>query len=157
MDEENKEKKVKGFTVSQIEGQAKKYASEIGLSVIFVVTCIFTLIWGGAMMVWSVLLCMIFAVIGTLIPDYMNIAVNKSLDFIYKEKIILIVIAVVLLIVAIFVPVINFGLVGLLAGGSFSLSMRKKAEISPLFEKDQQGKEQKEEEKQPEDSFKDGE
>ena len=122
--DENQEKK--GFTVSELEGTARKYASEIGISVIFAISAIFALIWSRPMMVWSILLCMILAIVGVIIPDSMSKAINKAVDFIYKEKIILIVTGVVLLVVAIFVPVLIFGLVGLLAGGSISLSMQHK-------------------------------
>jgi hypothetical protein len=125
--DDNQEKK--GFTVSELEGTARKYASEIGISVIFAISAIFTLIWSGAMMVWAVLLCMILAIVGTIIPDSMSKAINKAVDFVYKEKIMLIVTGVVLLIVAIFIPVLIFGLVGLLAGGSLSLSMQHKKEV----------------------------
>jgi hypothetical protein len=126
MKNKDENQKQKGFTVSQIEGTVQKYASEIGVSVIFIVTAIFTLIWGGSMVLWSILLCMILAVIGVVIPDSMSIAINKAVDFIYKEKIMLIVTGGVLLIVSIFIPVLIFALVGLLAGSSLSLSMQLK-------------------------------
>lgn len=138
MAENDDNNKNKGFTVSQLEGQAKKYATEIGLSVIFAVSAIFTLIWSGSMAFWSILLCMVFAIVGTLVPDYMIDGINKSIDFIYKEKVILIVIAAVLLLLAIFVPVIIFMLTGLLAGGFISSSMKRKAANSPLFSNEEE-------------------
>jgi ABC-type multidrug transport system fused ATPase/permease subunit len=129
--EENKEhkenEKKTGFTVSELEGTAKKYASEIGLGVIFAMTAIFTLIWGGAMMVWSVILSMILAIIGALVPGSMMAGISKALDYVYRERVMLIITGVVLLVVAIFIPVLIFALVGLIAGGSLSLSMKKKA------------------------------
>ena len=134
MSEDNKDSNSKGFTVSQIEGQVKKYASEIGLCVIFAVSAIFTLIWSGSMMIWSIILCMALAIIGTLIPSYMNDGINKIVDFIYRDKIVLIVAGVVLLIIAIFIPVIIFAIVGLLSGGSLSFEMKKKAQSSPFYE-----------------------
>lgn len=126
--EENKDnEKKKGFTVSELEGTAKKYASEIGLGVIFAVSAIFALIWGSSMMVWSIILSMVLAIIGALVPGSMMDGISKALDFVYKEKVMLIVTGIVLLIVAIFIPVLIFALVGLIAGGSLSLSMKKKA------------------------------
>lgn len=126
--EENKgNDKKKGFTVSELEGTAKKYASEIGLGVIFAVTAIFTLIWGGAMMVWSIILAMILAIVGSLVPGSMMDGISKALDFIYKEKVMLIVTGVVLLIVAIFIPVLIFSVMGLIGGGALSLTMKKKS------------------------------
>ncbi|MCH9621184.1 MAG: hypothetical protein S4CHLAM20_06010 [Chlamydiia bacterium] len=127
MDSNNSNNGRKGFTVSELEGTAKKYASEIGLSAIFVVTAIFTLIWGGAMMVWSVLLCMILGIVGTLVPDSMTIWMSKAFDFIYKEKVMLIVVGIVMLVIGIFIPVLIFALIGLIAGGTLSLSMKRKS------------------------------
>ena len=125
---ENKEerKENKGFTVSELEGTAKRYATEIGLAVIFIVTAMFTLIWGGSMMVWSILLCMIFAIVGAVVSGSMGSWFNRAVDFIYRDKIVLIVSGVVLTIIGIFVPVLIFGLVGLIAGGAISVAMKKK-------------------------------
>lgn len=127
MDNNDNQENKSGFTVSELEGTAKKYATEIGLALIFIVTGIFTLIWGGAMMVWSIILCMILAIVGALIPDSMMVWMSKSLDFIYKEKVMLIVSGIVLIIIGLFIPVLIFSLVGLIAGGSLSLSMKRKA------------------------------
>lgn len=127
MDNNDNQENKSGFTVSELEGTAKKYATEIGLAAIFIVTGIFTLIWGGAMMVWSILLCMILAIVGALVPDSMMVWMSKSLDFIYKEKVMLIVSGIVLIIIGLFIPVLIFALVGLIAGGSLSLSMKRKA------------------------------
>lgn len=132
MENKDSNEQRKGFTVSELEGTAKKYASEIGLAVIFIVSAIFTLIWSGAMMVWAILLCMILGVIGAVIPDSMTVGINKSIDFIYKEKIVLIVTGIVLLIIGIFIPVLIFALVGLIAGGALSLSMKKKKDHHPF-------------------------
>lgn len=119
----------RGFTVSELEGTAKRFASEIGLAVIFLVTAIFTLIWGGAMMVWSIILCMILGIVGAVISGSMMSWISKALDFIYKDRIMLIVTGVILLIIGIFIPVLIFALVGLVAGGSLSLSMKKKSTV----------------------------
>ncbi len=127
MENNDSRKNKRGFTVSELEGTAKRFASEIGLAVIFLVTAVFTLIWGGAMMVWSIILCMVLGIVGALISGSMMSWISKALDFIYKDKIILIVVGVILIIVGIFIPVFIFGLVGLVAGGSLSFSMKKKA------------------------------
>ena len=103
---------------------------KLDLQSIFVVTAIFTLIWGGAMAVWSILLCMIFAIVGAIVPDSMNLGISKCFDFIYKEQMILIVTGIVLLIIGIFIPVLIFALIGLIAGGNLSLSMKKKSHSS---------------------------
>ena len=117
----------KGFTVSELEGKAKQYASEIGLAVIFLLTAIFTLVWGPSMKFWAILLSMIFAIIGAVIPNSMMDFLSKALDFVYREKVMLIATGIVLMIIGIFIPAIIFAFVGLIAGGALSQSMKNKA------------------------------
>jgi H+/Cl- antiporter ClcA len=126
--ETNKDTKgKKGFTVSELEGKAKQYASEIGLAVIFFLTPIFTLVWGSSMKFWAILLCMIFAILGAVIPHSMMDLFSKALDFVYREKVMLIATGIVLMIIGIFIPAIIFALVGLIAGGALSQSMKNRA------------------------------
>jgi len=125
--ENNDTKGKKGFTVSELEGKAKKYASEIGLAVIFFLTAIFTLVWGPSMKFWAILLAMIFAIMGAVIPNSMMDFLSKALDFVYRERIMLIVTGVVLMIIGIFIPAIIFAFVGLIAGGALSQSMKNKS------------------------------
>ena len=81
-------------------------------------------------MVWSILLCMILAIIGAIVPDSITLAINRSIEFVYKEKVTLIVIGILLLIIGIFIPVLIFASVGLVAGGTLSLSMKNKANFN---------------------------
>lgn len=118
----DQEKKPRGgFTVGEIEGKVRKYGLEIALCVVFILTAIFALIWGGGMVLWSILLSMIFAIIGVLVPKSMHKITTHALRFIYRERITSIVIAVVAVLISIFLPPIIFAIVGLIAGKSFSL------------------------------------
>ena len=107
-----------GFTVKELQQKSKKYAVEISLSAIFAVSAIFAIIWGASMMVWSIILCMVLAIVGALLPGYTNSITKASMGFIGKQPIVGIVIAVVFIILAIFIPVIPFALLGLSGGKS---------------------------------------
>lgn len=113
-------KKAGGFTVGDIEGKMKKYGLEITLCTMFILTAVFTLIWGGAMAVWSILLCMIFAIIGVLIPRSTHKISTHSLKFVYREKVTSIIVAVAGILISIFIPAIIFAIIGLIAGKTFS-------------------------------------
>ncbi|OGN62872.1 MAG: hypothetical protein A3F09_00020 [Chlamydiae bacterium RIFCSPHIGHO2_12_FULL_49_11] len=115
--EENKPKS--GFTVQELQGKAKKFGLEIALCVIFVLTAIFALVWSSAYMVWSILLGMIFAIVGALLPKSVHKFTTSALRFIYREKATSIVFAVLGLVLAVALPMLIFGMVGLIAGKSF--------------------------------------
>lgn len=111
----------KGFKMGELEGKLKRFGLEIALCAIFILTAIFTLVWSGGMLLWSVILSMIFAIVGVLTPRAMDKAITAGLEFVYKEKITSIVMAVVGVLISIFVPAVIFALIGLLAGTSFAL------------------------------------
>jgi hypothetical protein len=107
-----------GFTVSELEQKAKKYGLEIVLSAMFLLSAIFALTWGGTILVWSVFLCMILAVVGVIIPKQIKIVTHSFVEFIKKEKMITLVIAVVGIVLSIFLPFIIFAIVGAMGGKS---------------------------------------
>ena len=121
MSEEKKSPLKGGFTVGELEGKVRKFGVEIVLCASFVLAAIFALIWGSAMMVWSILLCMAFAVLGALMPKSIHKLTSHASHFILKDKITGIVIAVVLILFSIFLPPIVFALIGVKAGKSFLL------------------------------------
>lgn len=125
-DEPNKPEK-KGFTVGEIEGKFKKYGMEISLSVIFVLTMIFALVWGGAWTAWSIILCMIGGVVGALLPEPIHKCLHASASFATKERVTGIVVAVVGVLLAIFIAPIIFAIVGLAAGKTLVLMGRQKS------------------------------
>jgi len=122
--ERNAESNNKGFTMGELEGKMKKYGLEISLCVIFVLSAIFSLIWGGAWLVWSIILTMILGIIGVLFPHTVHNMSTKALHYIYKEKVTSIIIAVVGLLLSIFLPPLIFAAVGLIAGKSFSIDAK---------------------------------
>ena len=107
--------------MAEIEGKFKKYSIEIILCVIYILTAIFALVWGGAMIVWSILLSMIFAIIGSLLPQSMHKVVNQAHKFIHREQITSIIIGIIFILVSIFLPAIIFAIIGLMAGKTLSL------------------------------------
>lgn len=115
-----------GLTLGEIEGKMRRYGLEIGLCVTFILTAIFTLIWGGAWVTWSILLSMILGVIGALMPKAIDKATCASLSFIYREKVTSIVVAVIAFLIAIILPPLIFAVVGLIAGKSFALDAQRK-------------------------------
>ena len=121
MAKDHEPKSKSGFTVGELEGKMKKYGLEIALCVTFILTAIFAMVWGGAMILWSILLCMIFAIIGVLVPRSMHKILSHTLKFVYKEKITSIIIAVIGIVVGIFLPPIIFAIIGLIAGKSFAM------------------------------------
>jgi hypothetical protein len=123
MSDEKKSPSKGGFTVGELEGKVRKFGVEIVLCASFVLTAIFALIWGGAMMVWSILLCMIFSIIGALVPKSIHKLAHHTARFALKDKVTGIVIAVVLILLSIFLPPIVFAIVGAKAGKSFLLDI----------------------------------
>ena len=113
-----------GFTVGELEGKMKKYGLEIALCLVFILTAIFALVWGGAMLVWSILLCMIFAIVGVLVPKSAHKISLASLTFVSTEEITAIIVAVLACLVAIFIPPIIFAIMGAVAGKAIANDAR---------------------------------
>lgn len=136
MAENENPKKDSGYTVKQIEGKVKKYGLEIALVVMFILSAIFPLVWGGAWVVWSIILCMIFAIIGVLVPRSTHKLTSHALQFIYKEKVTSIAIAIVGVLITIFLTPVFFAIIGLMAGKTFSLDARMEGSSLEPTEKD---------------------
>ena len=82
----DEEKPRGGFTVSELEDKAKKYGLEICLCTMFILTAIFTLVWGGAMILWSILLCMILGIVGVLFPKPVKKSFTMEWNLFIKKK-----------------------------------------------------------------------
>lgn len=117
----NEQKPRDGFTVSELENKIKKYGIEISLCTVFVLTAIFTLVWGGAMILWSILLCMILGIIGALFPKQVKKILHSGLELACKEKVSAIATAIIGILISIFLPLVIFAFVGLIAGKSIAL------------------------------------
>lgn len=124
MKKDNNSGSQSGFTVAELESRFKKYGLEITLCVTFALAAIFALIWGGAMLTWSILLSMIGAIVGVLIPAIIHKGINTTLRFALKEKTSAIASCVVAVLISILVPFLIFALVGLIAGKASCLNGR---------------------------------
>ena len=121
MEEESKEQAKNGMSVDQIQQQVRKYGLEVALCIIFILTAVFTLIWSAGVAVWSILLAMIFAIIGVLLPKPIDKISKSANRFIYKDTITSILFSIIFFILAIFIPPAIFALIGILAGKSLAV------------------------------------
>ncbi len=114
----NDQNPLKGFKISELENKVKEYGLEISLCSMFVLTAIFTLVWGEPMLRWSILLTMILGIIGIVFPKQVKKALHSSMEFAFKEKATRIALAVIGIIVSVLLPAAMFAFIGLLAGKS---------------------------------------
>jgi chromate transport protein ChrA len=106
----------KGVSVKEIEEFTKKHRYEVFFCALFVLTCIFSIFghFGGG---WSIFFAMGGAVIGIIFPNQVESFLRTVFKFIFKQdKTIQIVLGAVALILAIFLPFVIFGVLGLIGG-----------------------------------------
>jgi hypothetical protein len=112
------QKSKEGISVKELEEFAKKHRHEVFFCLTFLFACIFSLIGyfrGG----WSIFFAMAGAIIGVLLPMKTEPFLKKLMQFIFKQETTLqLVLGVVALILAIFIPFLIFLVLGL-AGGRF--------------------------------------
>ena len=116
--------KNKGFTIEEIEKHVKKYGLELSFSIIFVLTAIFTFLWGGTVLTFSILSGLAFGILGILIPKPVHKVFCAIMKFVYKDKIITIVSIVLGVLLSIFIPSFTFACIGIIAGKSISLDTK---------------------------------
>ena len=111
----DKDKPKDGVSVKEIEQFTKKHRFEVFFCLAFVLATIFTFaLWGSG---WSIIAAGVGAVIGILLPGKIAHLSKKTFEFFFKhEQITLIVLAVIFLLLAIFVPPLYFLLLGLHGG-----------------------------------------
>lgn len=111
-----------GVSVKEIEEFAKKHRFEVFLCLMFLFACIFSLIGyfrGG----WSIFFAMGGGILGVIFPIKTESMLKMVFQFIFKQDTILqLVLGVVGLILAIFIPFVIFLLTGLV-GGRFMYQM----------------------------------
>lgn len=116
------QKPKEGVSVKEMEEFAKKYRFEVFLCLKFLFACIFSLIGyfrGG----WSLFFGMGGAILGVIFPTKIETMMKKIFQFVFKqESLVQIVLGVVGLILAIFVPFVTFLMIGLV-GGRYMLQM----------------------------------
>ncbi len=105
-----------GVSVKEIEEFAKKHRFEVFLCLMFLFACIFSLIGyfrGG----WSIFFAMGGAILGVIFPVKTESMLKTVFQFVFKQDTVLqIVLGVVGLILAIFIPFVIFLLTGLVGG-----------------------------------------
>jgi hypothetical protein len=110
------QKPKEGISVKELEAFAKKHRYEVFFCLIFLFSCIFSFIGyfrGG----WSLFFAMGGAVLGVIFPTKTESFMKKVMHFIFKQdKTLLIVLGVVGLILAIFIPFLIFLALGLVGG-----------------------------------------
>jgi hypothetical protein len=111
---------IEGVSVKEIEGFVKRYMTEsfLVLSIIIAtISSIFSFFTGPS---WSVLFLGMGAVVSIIFPEKLFALINKALCFLKKqEKASQIIIGIVRLVIAIFIPFITFAELGLLSGVGF--------------------------------------
>ena len=110
---ENKSKE--GVSVREIEEFTKKHRFEVFFCLAFILACCFSFVmWGPG---WSIITATIGAVIGILLPSKVARLSRSTFQFIFKhEQTTQLVLGVVFLILAIFLPPLYFLLLGLHGG-----------------------------------------
>jgi hypothetical protein len=109
-------KKMKeGVSVKEVEAFAKKHRFEVFFCLVFIFAALFNFVFIGRY--WSILVACLGAIIGVLAPGKVEHFSKAIFHFIFKqEQTTQIVLGVVSLIVAIFLPFLIFLFIGLHAG-----------------------------------------
>ncbi len=111
----DKDKTKEGVSVKEIEEFTKKHRFEVFFCLAFILACFFTFVmWGPA---WSIIAATVGAVIGILLSGKVAHFSKMIFQFIFKhEQTTQMVLGIVLLILAIFIPPLYFLLLGLHGG-----------------------------------------
>lgn len=104
-----------GISVKEIHAFTKKYPLELFFCIAFILACIFAIIFWG--LFWSIITATIGAVIGILMVEKTKQFSNSVFSFVFKQEMtVQLVLGVVGLILAIFVPPLYFFILGLHGG-----------------------------------------
>lgn len=114
-----------GVSVQEIETFARKYTTEVFLVLAILIASISSIFDFFSGPGWSIAFAGVCMIIAVLLPDQIEKGMKKLFSFSSKnEKSMQIIIGIVRIVIAIFIPFIIFGLLGLLAGTSFHLHMK---------------------------------
>jgi hypothetical protein len=104
-----------GVSVKEMEAFAKKHRFEVFFCLAFILACFFTFVmWGSG---WSIIAAAVGAIIGVLISGKVTHFSKMVFGFIFKqEQSTQLVLGIVALILAIFIPPLYFLLLGLHGG-----------------------------------------
>jgi hypothetical protein len=109
------DKRKEGVSVKEMGDFAKKHRFEVFFCLAFILACFFSFVlWGPG---WSVIAAAIGAIIGVLFVGKVTHLCKMTLTFVFKqEQTVQLVLGIVFLILAIFVPPLYFLLLGLHGG-----------------------------------------
>jgi len=104
-----------GFSIQEIENFTKKYRFQLFFSIAFVLACLFSYIFFGTG--WSVFMGALGGILGVVFPGVVDKVMGSSFRFVGKqERITQMVLAIVGLVLAVFVPFIYFLMLGGMGG-----------------------------------------
>ena len=111
----DKNKPKEGVSVREIEEFTKKHRFEVFFCLAFILACLFTFVlWGAG---WSVVAAAIGAVVGILLEGPVSNFCKSAFRFVFRqEQTTQLVLGIVFLVLAIFLPPLYFLLLGLHGG-----------------------------------------
>lgn len=111
----DQDKSKEGVSVKEIEEFTKKHRFEVFFCLAFILACFFSFVMFGTG--WSILAASVGAVIGILLTEKVTQFSKSIFQFVFKhEKSTQLVLGIVFLILAIFIPPLYFLLLGLHGG-----------------------------------------
>ncbi len=109
--------KKEGMSVREIENFARKYTYEVFFSLVFILASFFSMVMFGV--TWCIYLACLGGILGVWFPMKVEKSVRGVFQFVNKQqKPTMIVLGVVGLIVAVFLPPLVFFVLGLMGGKS---------------------------------------
>ncbi|NGX33271.1 MAG: hypothetical protein K1060chlam4_01333 [Candidatus Anoxychlamydiales bacterium] len=120
------EKIKEGVSVEEIEKFARKYTNEVFLILALIIATISSVFGFFTGPSWSLIFAGLLAIIGIALPVQVGKFLKKILKFqATAPKTTIIIIGIVRIVLAVFVPLILFAEIGLLAGYSFHTTTRE--------------------------------
>lgn len=120
------EKLKEGVSVQELEDFARKHSTEVFTVVALVIASIssmFNFFTGPS---WSIFFIAIGSILGIFFPTPVDRGLKQLYDFIFKqEKSTQLILGAVKIVIAIFIPFVLFGTMGLLAGTSYHYYTRR--------------------------------
>ena len=111
----------KGMSVKEIEEFTKKHRYEVFFCALFLLSCIFGIV-GYFRPSWNIFCAMAGGILGVIFPNMVESFLKTVFKFVFgQDKTIQIVLGVVGLILAIFVPFVVFLVVGLIGGRTMNI------------------------------------
>lgn len=111
----NQQQQKEGVSVKEMEKFAKKHRFEVFFALTFILACFFSFImWGTGL---AITLASVGAILGVIFPARVELICKKAMEFIFKqEDTTQLILGIVVLIIAIFLPPLIFLKLGLHGG-----------------------------------------